>query len=962
MAVSETLALDVRQALNSIGQVDKALTDAAIGFQAELDDATVAVKVEETGVDEATQSLDRMNKELDETALKNDKAAVSAKRHDQAMTEVGRTALVAGAALAAAFAIAIKTTIDFDRQMSLVAAVTGETGKEFDKLRDAALEAGEATVFSATEAAAAQTELAKAGVSTADILGGGLVGALDLAAAGALGLEEAATIAAQAMTAFQLSGADVTRVADTLASGANKGVSSVSSLGEALGSVGPLANQFKLSLEQTVGTLALFEQNGIRGSEAGTNLRRILLQLAAPTKDAQEVLAKYNIDMFDAQGNFIGLAGAAEQLQAGLNKVGDETRQAAFDTIFGSFAIQGANVLYKEGRAGVEGWTEAVTDAGAAGRFSAIALDNLGGDLERLSGALETALIKSGSKATDVLRVFAGVATDAVKGFSALPGFVQTAAIAFAGLGAALLLVTGALAVTVPKFTQAKTALIDMGGAAATAGRNLGNMVRVGAGLAGLAAGLALVGTSAEGSVIGIASMAAAGAQLGAAFTPVGGALGALGGTLLGVGVMLAKGGQSVDEYRASISALSSELNGLAKETAAGRFLQALGFSDTLGFLAGDIKSITNEIAALSRTSPAAAKNVLEGLASSGVITAKQFLLLNDVVDKGEIKFKNHAARLAASAAANQALTGTTGAVTGALTAAEPAVSNITDAFDAADDAASGFSSVMDHIFGIFISAEKANLAFLDSLDGITKSFKENGATLDDTTEKGRKNRQAIITATEAAIAHADAIYRETGNLKLASVALGAHAQQLFDVAIQAGLSEEEALDYAAAILGIPPEARTNIHNTADLALAAAKILEDKYNDLDGRTVTTKVAFSFADTTNTQQQIIDELRAQGLLAGGGQVKAAARGRAVFGNGMYWVGEQGPELFRPTTPGRIISNPESMATAQGQTSSQNRARGGVIIENLHVAAPLPDPVAIGFEVGRRLRAEQYIRGA
>ena len=92
--------------------------------------------------------------------------------------------------------------------MSGVAPVANAPSAELDQLREAALKAGADTVFSATEAAQAQSELVKAGVSVADdVMGGALAGSLDLAAAGQLDLANAATISAQAMNLFGLGGA-----------------------------------------------------------------------------------------------------------------------------------------------------------------------------------------------------------------------------------------------------------------------------------------------------------------------------------------------------------------------------------------------------------------------------------------------------------------------------------------------------------------------------------------------------------------------------------------------------------------------------------------------------------------------------------------------------------------------------------------------------------------------------------
>jgi len=106
---------------------------------------------------------------------------------------VGVAAVVAGVKAAGAFS-------SFDAQMSQVQAATRATGSELDALRQAAIDLGASTVFSAEEAAAPDHRAGKAGVSSADILNGGLAGALDLAAAGEIEVAEAAEIAASALT------------------------------------------------------------------------------------------------------------------------------------------------------------------------------------------------------------------------------------------------------------------------------------------------------------------------------------------------------------------------------------------------------------------------------------------------------------------------------------------------------------------------------------------------------------------------------------------------------------------------------------------------------------------------------------------------------------------------------------------------------------------------------------------
>lgn len=149
---------------------------------------------------------------------------------EQVFRRTGQAALGMGLALAAGVAATVKSAAEFDKQMSAVAAATGATGKELDSLRDAALKAGASTAFSAMEAAQGIEELSKAGLKSSEIIGGGLAGALDLAAAGGIEVADAAETIATTLAAFQLSGRRATDVADALAAGASEAAGGVGDL------------------------------------------------------------------------------------------------------------------------------------------------------------------------------------------------------------------------------------------------------------------------------------------------------------------------------------------------------------------------------------------------------------------------------------------------------------------------------------------------------------------------------------------------------------------------------------------------------------------------------------------------------------------------------------------------------------------------------------------------------------
>jgi len=334
------------------------------------------------------------------------------------VSDLGTAAGVTAVAIGGIGLAAVKTSTDFNAAMSGVGAVANASVAEMESLRDAALKAGAETVFSASQAADAQAELVKAGVSVSDTLGGALTGSLSLAAAGQLELADAATISAQAMNIFGLGGSEVGRIADVLAAGANKSAADVGQLGDALRQGGLVAKQTGLSMEETVGVLSLFADNALIGSDAGTSLKTMLQRLVPQSDEAAEAMKAMGLQFFDAQGAFVGIDEVAGQLQTALAGLSDEQRQSALATLFGSDAVRGASILMEGGKAAVDEYTAAVNDMGAAQRMAAAQTDNLKGDIEAFSGAVETSLINLGDLSDSALREITQAGTGMVNVFN----------------------------------------------------------------------------------------------------------------------------------------------------------------------------------------------------------------------------------------------------------------------------------------------------------------------------------------------------------------------------------------------------------------------------------------------------------------------------------------------------------------------------------------------------------------
>lgn len=369
------------------------------------------------------------------------RAGSTAKTVASGMENTGRkSALIASGMTAAGLAVAafgvaaVKMAADFDQQMSTVQANTGATSAQMDQLRAAAIEAGASTVYSATDSADAINDLGKAGMSVTDILTGGLSGALNLAASDGMAVGDAAEYMANALSMFHLKGSQASQVADTLAAGAGKAVGNVSDFGEALNNCGAQANSFGMNVQETTGVLALFAQNGTIGAEAGTQLNSMLMKLAAPSAEASNTMKELGISAYDAQHHFVGMANFAGQLQKAEKNLTDEQRNQANATIFGSYAIKAANYLYEAGESGVNKWTKAVSESGYAAEQAAAKNNNLKGDLENLSGSMESLMISVGEGAQGPLRKMVQGLDTLVDAFAGLPSGAQQTLVVMASL------------------------------------------------------------------------------------------------------------------------------------------------------------------------------------------------------------------------------------------------------------------------------------------------------------------------------------------------------------------------------------------------------------------------------------------------------------------------------------------------------------------------------------------------
>ncbi len=294
-----------------------------------------------------------------------------------------------GAAAAAGIGAAIKVGSDFEEAMSSVGAISMATGKDLEMLKTAAKEMGEATKYSATQAANALEYLSLAGY-TAEESVRALPQVLNLAAAGGMELAYASDLLTDSMAVMGLGIENMENFSDQLAMAASKSNTSVAQLGEAVLVAGGQAKLANMSVSEMNTALGILADKGIKGSEGGTALRNTLKNLYTPTSAAADMLEALGVKTSDASGKLLPLQDVLKKLHDSLGSLNDADKMASMSEIFDTRTIAAASALLDDcGNRWdeLQGYLENCD--GAAKQMADTMNDNLKGQLVLAASAAE---------------------------------------------------------------------------------------------------------------------------------------------------------------------------------------------------------------------------------------------------------------------------------------------------------------------------------------------------------------------------------------------------------------------------------------------------------------------------------------------------------------------------------------------------------------------------------------------
>ena len=325
-------------------------------------------------------------------------------------------AVAAGALVGVGF-IAANSALAFEQAMNSLAAVSNANADEMARFREQARLLGATTMFSATQVANAQVVLAQQGLKTNEVLMV-MPNVLRLAAAGALDMADAAALTTGVLRPFNMELSQAGHLGNLLAQTARSARTTVGELGPALRQVASEAAASNISLEQTLAFLASLRQNLREPAQAGTQFRAVILSLAAPSREAAEILDGLGFSLETIQYYI-----STGQMPALFRALGEAQLSAgAAARIFGREASGSALILAKQPELFDEIYTKLGNVDGVLQQMSDTMKQGLPGAVAEFKSAMEAFKLALFTASEDSILPVLRNLTGLLRVFESLPG------------------------------------------------------------------------------------------------------------------------------------------------------------------------------------------------------------------------------------------------------------------------------------------------------------------------------------------------------------------------------------------------------------------------------------------------------------------------------------------------------------------------------------------------------------
>ena len=419
---------------------------------------------------EVTADSSKLRKNLGE-------AQAQLRSFSKSCTAMGREMLALGGAMSLPFALAERSFAGFDDRMRLVQAVTNSTGEAFESLTKTAQRLGRETSFTAQQVADAMVALGRMGFDRGEIEAS-ISSVLNLSRATGTELAESADIAANSMRIFGLEASKMAQVSDILTATANGSAQTLTDLFEGLKMAGPQAAAAGESLDELCAALGVMANMGVKGSLAGTALRKAYVQFA--DVKVQNTLREVGVEATDANGNLRKMAEVMRDIALATKKLPTAERLAFMKDVFDVRGMMSGMSLTKD-IGELDEFLAKLKDVSGQADATAKAMDaGIGGSFRLFQSAIEGAMNATGEALNSTIKPMVERVTAVINSFTkwieANKGLVSSIAVtagSIAALGAALLTIgtvsrvlsggIGALSGVFSAFAGVQAALVSKG-------------------------------------------------------------------------------------------------------------------------------------------------------------------------------------------------------------------------------------------------------------------------------------------------------------------------------------------------------------------------------------------------------------------------------------------------------------------------------------------------------------------
>lgn len=323
------------------------------------------------------------------------------------ISAAGTKMLALSASMAVPLGASVKAFVNVQTELAKLQAAANPTASEMGKIRDAVNGISQATGQGPANVAAAFTELLKAGTDVRTALGGAAETVVKFAKVAEMDAASAAVLVSDVLHVFAKEGLSASQAVDILAQAADASSIDLHQLSMAFSMASAVAGATGVSLRDLAAAIGIMGNAGLKGSDAGTALKTMMLAVAAPSTTAAKAIERFGLNFRDAAGNVKPLRAIIDELTAKLGGLDSESRDNALRDVFGTDAIRPALILMQQGVDGWDKFTSAMDSANGVGAKFDILMDTTAGSMERMWAAVQRAGAAIGEALAGPLTEFA---------------------------------------------------------------------------------------------------------------------------------------------------------------------------------------------------------------------------------------------------------------------------------------------------------------------------------------------------------------------------------------------------------------------------------------------------------------------------------------------------------------------------------------------------------------------------